>query len=465
MENMNLKRALTAVLLSGALAVQTLMPAVAFADQGPALSTSDNNAVMKWIASRVAMQQQPFCYKQTYGRGVGVPLSTCPSNQDKNGALCYPQCNSGYSGAGPVCWQQCPSGYTDTGAFCHISKSLTAAVHTHCSGKWPWQWHCSQDCPSGYTNAGLFCALNTPSNPPGWKGDGLDLTKGSYGRGAGYPMHCSNGQQEDAGLCYSYCHTGYYGVGPVCWESCASGLTDCGAACASGKTSCGSSVANMVIAPALMVASIAALIASAGTASAATAAADESADAGLKGADAAEAASAAKEGAAAAKEAGTLDKLASTIKTAFKDFWANMVKTQGSKADAVMAGEFWKAATTGNKAIVIAKFGFTGYKVATMVYIWIHDATANFAALTTPEVNAALDKAFAGHPAAEEWVKEQYAIVNLGQLTPQDAQQTANTALSAVGLVDPTGVTGVVAAYDNPVCGANDPFPTVKILY
>ena len=58
------------------------------------------------------------CWKQTYGRGAGKSVSVCPPNEDKNGLLCYPKCQSGFTGFGPVCWEQCPSGYVDTGALC-----------------------------------------------------------------------------------------------------------------------------------------------------------------------------------------------------------------------------------------------------------------------------------------------------------------------------------------------------------
>ena len=44
------------------------------------------------------------CWKQAYGRGVGKVISTCPSDKEKDGALCYPYCRDGYYGVGPVCW-------------------------------------------------------------------------------------------------------------------------------------------------------------------------------------------------------------------------------------------------------------------------------------------------------------------------------------------------------------------------
>ena len=70
------------------------------------------------------------CQKDTYGRGVGKPLSSCKSNMEKNALLCYPKCKKGYYGVGPVCWQPCKSGYNDDGLFCsqplHIYGRNTA---------------------------------------------------------------------------------------------------------------------------------------------------------------------------------------------------------------------------------------------------------------------------------------------------------------------------------------------------
>ena len=63
------------------------------------------------------------CAKRSYSRGVGVPVSTCPSNKEKDGLLCYNQCRSGFHGVGPVCWQNCPPGMVDCGAGCAANKS------------------------------------------------------------------------------------------------------------------------------------------------------------------------------------------------------------------------------------------------------------------------------------------------------------------------------------------------------
>ncbi len=42
------------------------------------------------------------CIKKSYGRGVGEPISSCRSGQEKNGALCYPNCPNGMYGVGEM---------------------------------------------------------------------------------------------------------------------------------------------------------------------------------------------------------------------------------------------------------------------------------------------------------------------------------------------------------------------------
>jgi tectonin-like protein len=218
---------------------------------GAALSSAELNTVMKWIAARVATARQDYCYRSSYGRGVGTIPDDCQS-KEKDAGLCYNRCNAGYGAAGPVCWQYCPSGYVDTGAFCHIDKALMVSPTWGWVSKW-WGGYPTTSCPSGYTNIGALCALNTPSNPPGWKGTGLDLIKSSYGRGVGTVPNCSGNKQNDAGLCYTPCNNPYYGVGPVCWQSCPSGKTNCGAGCASSTAQCVSSTVDMIKAPAELV--------------------------------------------------------------------------------------------------------------------------------------------------------------------------------------------------------------------
>lgn len=105
----------------------------------------------------------------------------CPPSQVQSGLLCVSECPKNHRMVGGVCWPDCPAGFTDIGAFC--------------------------------TN--------------------LDIrAKVSYGRGAGLPMWCRPGTEQNGLLCYPTCKAGYHGVGPVCWEQCPAGTDlDVGPTC------------------------------------------------------------------------------------------------------------------------------------------------------------------------------------------------------------------------------------------
>ncbi len=362
---------------------------------GPALSSAEANQVFAWIGRKVASERTQYCYKQSYGRGVGTIPTTCDGGKEYDAGLCYTRCNSGYGAAGPVCWQYCPSGYTDTGALCHYSaKSLTTTLQrTGCYLSLPFVG-CTvpkYDCPSGYTNAGVFCALNTPSVPPGYSGlTGLDLTKKSYGRGAGtIPTNCG-GNQYDAGLCYKQCNAGYGGVGPVCWGNCPSGKTNCGAGCGSSPATCAMDTASMVVSPAIAL-------------------------------------------------AGALSGGAATTG--------------------------WKATLMAVKEGVSTAYavGNASYQAGMTTYTWVNDAVGTFDQITTKAVNDQVNRSFS--PLAARWVKEQYALVNLNIVAPDDGTKTALATLSAASGFDPTGISGVVSAYAKPICVGDEPFPAVHPKY
>ena len=46
-----------------------------------------------------------YCAKSTKPRGVGIVPDKCESTKNKDGALCYNKCKTGYHGVGPVCWE------------------------------------------------------------------------------------------------------------------------------------------------------------------------------------------------------------------------------------------------------------------------------------------------------------------------------------------------------------------------
>jgi len=193
------------------------------------------------------INQDKACWLRSYGRGVGKPISTCPAGTEQNGALCYPLCKDGYYGVGPVCWQSCPAGFTDTGVDCLKPSSYGRGAgyalwhESECEKQNP--QGCEKygalyypKCKDGFHNAG--CCVCSPNCVDGMTDIGVSCQKGSYGRGAGTPLVCTSDQEEDAGLCYKQCNSGYKGVGPVCWGSCPAGMTSCGAMCVASSDEC-----------------------------------------------------------------------------------------------------------------------------------------------------------------------------------------------------------------------------------
>jgi len=178
-----------------------------------------------------------ICWKDSYGRGVGHPIDTCATGLEEDAGLCYPPCQSGYTGVSCVCWENCQPGFTDEGALCGKSGSIVPADTSKC----PWYNKCSQfgaDCstcsdPTAH-NDGCTCRI-----------DPQVYAKKSYGRGAGVPLGCGS-DQYFAGLCYPYCKAGYYGFGPVCWETCPSDVSaDEGALCCASGATCNEKIVDM----------------------------------------------------------------------------------------------------------------------------------------------------------------------------------------------------------------------------
>ncbi len=158
-------------------------------------------------------------------RGAGTIPKSCPSSQDEDAGLCYDKCKSGYKGVGPVCWESCPSGYTDTGGHCTKPKSYGRGAgyalwdkkkcekaHGSCEKNGAMYY---PHCKSGFHAVG--CCVCSPDCPSEMTDIGVSCQKKSYGRGVGKVHSCADSEDKDAGLCYKKCDTGYTGVGPVCW--------------------------------------------------------------------------------------------------------------------------------------------------------------------------------------------------------------------------------------------------------
>ncbi|RRB07308.1 hypothetical protein [Larkinella rosea] len=225
-----------------------------------------------------AVPDADMCWAASYGRGAGTFPDQCGPGQEYDAGLCYPKCQTGYAGVGPVCWASCPTGFRDDGAFC-----AKPAAYGRGAG-YPWKFgdtpfsldgaraRCQKDNPQGCEKSGeiiypkckpgfypVGCCVCSPNCPTGFTDIGVSCTKPSYGRGAGtIPQSCSGGKENQAGLCYASCETGFHGVGPVCWANeCPSVFPfKCAAGCAKSSGECISATLNQVVTPLEMVGNI-----------------------------------------------------------------------------------------------------------------------------------------------------------------------------------------------------------------
>ena len=103
-------------------------------------------------------------------------------------------------------------------------------------------------CKPGYNAFG--CCICRPPTPNckalGYNG-GLDLSCARYIKvGSPYIAECGANLQNNAGLCYKLCKTGYYGVGPVCWANAPKGWVGCGMGAASSSKACRDAILGQI---------------------------------------------------------------------------------------------------------------------------------------------------------------------------------------------------------------------------
>jgi hypothetical protein len=87
----------------------------------------------------------------------------------------------------------------------------------------------------------------------------------------------------------------------------------------------------------------------------------------------------------------------------------------------------------------------------------------HFAALTSPEIEREINNRFG--PVGRQQIKREWARVNLSLVLAPNGVQIAQSVLSIISVLDPSGLTGVAAAFTNPVCNLDTPFPNVTVRY
>lgn len=242
-----------------------------------------------------------FCWKDSYGRGVGTIPTECGSRR-KIGLLCYDHCPSGYSAFGFDCHQGCPSGWRNDGLFCRNAEYGRGWGYPWKFGDWfsdsGMYSRCQRDhgngncekwgavvypkCKSGFHTVGCcICRPSVPNCRALGMNSGIDLSCAKkIIIGTPYSMSCSSDKVYDAGLCYKRCKAGYSGVGPVCWASPPSGWVNCGMGAASTSKVCQDTIISQVQSIGESALAIGTMIATAGGSAGASVAQKTAANAG-----------------------------------------------------------------------------------------------------------------------------------------------------------------------------------------
>ncbi|MDX1569924.1 MAG: hypothetical protein R3200_05510 [Xanthomonadales bacterium] len=240
------------------------------------------------LGAEVALGQE-FCWKDSYGRGVGTVPDSCPRGQERIGLLCYDRCPSGMKRVGVDCHSVCPAGMEDQGLYCRRTEYGRGAGY-------PWKFgdglndkgmrrRCEADhgkgkceksgeiyypkCKAGYKPFGCcICRPERPNCSALGLGRQIDLScEKRIQIGNPQTGSCGSGEEKDAGLCYARCESGYDGIGPVCWADKPRGWVNCGMGAAKDSATCGTIVFNQVSS----VGQMAMFVGSLGTSSAASA--------------------------------------------------------------------------------------------------------------------------------------------------------------------------------------------------
>lgn len=459
-----------------------------FYEDVPDMPDEDLAAVLRWIEVETTGVRLPFCWRQSYGNGVGVPLSTCPPGLEKDGLLCYPPCEPGYTGVGPVCWQDCPPGFRDDGAFCakpapygrgvgrvpdvtcpagFSQQGIGAAAWCDNGPTWPWNLEtraatvsCRED---EEMNGGLCypkcqphhhavgCCTCSPDCPSDMGADmGVSCTKKSYGRGAGEPMTCAEGLEEDAGLCYAPCEPRFHLVGPVCWQDCPPGWQGCGAGCSRnadpilGVEAPWRDCATTITDQTLSVFTLAANVATLGLAAPQTAAARA-------------AGQTVQVGGKTLRGTSRVGKSLVTLVNKLQTVRPDTVARDATVVRRIQAARFGKLF---NKVKTTKDVASNLYEIEQQ---FVTAFAEDFAQQTSPEIAREIDSRL--DPVTALHVKKTWGGRQLATLAGTEGWQAVQSALSLLSIADISGVTGVVAAYAHPTCRTHEPFPALSRDY
>lgn len=392
-----------------------------------------------------------FCWRDSYGRGVGYIPQKCKPDEDRIGLLCYPKCHRynyrtaqghmvTFSRWGFDCHQNCPSGFANQGLYCRKTEYGRGAGRSPCTGctgcSWGgcsgcsdcstsrchgheegWGLLCYPKCRAGYSN--FACCICRPSVTCSHYGFNhqFDLSCAkSIKIGAVRTGQCNGDDEMDVGLCYPRCRAGYDGVGPVCWGKApivnGQPFEICGMGAAKDGTTCGIVLADQISSPFMIVANLV------------SAGALGKVGKGIQKAGAAVAKAASKVGSGIAKVGG---KIGSGIARGAK--WA---KT--------------KVVGVGKNAKKLDEVSDAGKGIASVSKLQsVKDGLSKAA-------KACQQKIGLGTKACSSLNHARSALTTAATKTNEVDQ--ARAVIQAIGMVDPTGVADCAAAYMYPKCTA-----------
>lgn len=275
-----------------------------------------------------------FCWKDSYGRGVGTPADACKAaDRSMDEGLCYKKCPPGSDGKATNCYKSCPAGYRDDGLFCakkgEYGRGAGYAIWDEAKCTRENSQGCEKNgalfypkCKEGFKAVG--CCVCSPVCPSGWTDIGVSCTKPATARGIGIiPDTCKGGKDFDAGLCYGQCRDKFDGIGPVCWGQC-TGATpyNCGAGCAANATECAEAITEQIVSVLDVIGTALSTVVTAGGATAAKAAVTTAVKAGVKTA----VDKAAKKGVSAATKAAAKKAIRDLAKDAGQTLTENQIE-------------------------------------------------------------------------------------------------------------------------------------------
>lgn len=218
----------------------------------------------------------PFCWLDSYGRGVGTLPQTCGPGQEHFGLGCYDECpiNTWRIPVVGSCETVCPDDFIDHGLFCRVKDESYGRGWGYVSTS-----DCEEDegrgqcekwglllypkCEVGYHNFGCCICIRDPVDCPAF--NMVDVDPLGLGCGKGYiglldqnPAwpDCAADKEWDAALCYPHCEQGYDGVGPVCWSGAPDGYVSCGMGAAKDSETCWAVVEEQAFTPLVLFAEV-----------------------------------------------------------------------------------------------------------------------------------------------------------------------------------------------------------------